>query len=99
MNRIEVIESFYSAFQSGDKEQMVAHYHPEASFRDPAFGPLKGEDVKNMWRLLIDRADGHLKITYSDVREDGDVVRALSDRALLRRAGEGIVKTFSPGTR
>lgn len=71
-----IIESFYSAFKDGDKEQMVSHYHPNAEFQDPAFGKLKGEEVKNMWRMLIDRSKGQLKIEFSDINSKGNKVYA-----------------------
>ena len=49
----EVLKGFYQAFANKDAEKMVTYYHPEIEFTDPAFGNLKGEHVKNMWRMLI----------------------------------------------
>jgi limonene-1,2-epoxide hydrolase len=46
------IEEFYTAFSNLDAENMVKHYHPDVVFQDPAFGTLKGERAKNMWRML-----------------------------------------------
>ena len=63
-----LIEKFYQAFQNGDAEGMVACYHPDIEFQDPAFGKLKGEKAKNMWRMLIERSDGNSVITFKDVQ-------------------------------
>ncbi len=50
------IEQFYLAFQQLDAEAMVACYHPNVEFHDPAFGTLKGEKAKDMWRMLCANA-------------------------------------------
>lgn len=76
MDHLPLIESFYTAFQNGDKEKMVSYYHPYAEFEDPAFGKLYGEQVQNMWRLLIDRSKGQLNIQFSNIRASGTKVFA-----------------------
>ena len=65
-----IIESFYTAFKNNDKERMVSHYHPDAEFQDPAFGKLRGEQIKNMWRMLLDRSKGQLIIEFSDINSE-----------------------------
>jgi ketosteroid isomerase-like protein len=67
-----IIQSFYDSFSKGNVEDMVAHYHSEAEFEDPAFGKLKGEEIKYMWRMLVKRSKGELSVTYSDIKEKGD---------------------------
>ena len=47
-----VIENFYQAFDQLDAETKVSYYHKDIVFEDPAFGVLKGEQAKNMWRML-----------------------------------------------
>ena len=47
-----VVETFYAAFARRDGEAMAAAYAPDASFRDPAFGTLRGPEVGAMWRML-----------------------------------------------
>ena len=47
-----VIENFYRAFENLDAEGMVACYHNNVIFEDPAFGILHGDKAKNMWRML-----------------------------------------------
>lgn len=76
MEKIQVIRGFYEAFKISDAEAMVSHYHEDAEFSDPAFVGLKGEEVKNMWRMLIERGKGQLQIEYSDIREEGNKVYA-----------------------
>jgi ketosteroid isomerase-like protein len=67
MKNSELITKFYTSFANADAEGMVACYHNDIQFEDPAFGPLKGDDAKNMWRMLIKNSKGGSKITFSDV--------------------------------
>ena len=48
-----IITTFYQSFKSLDAESMVKCYHENITFEDPAFGVLKGERARNMWRMLI----------------------------------------------
>ncbi len=64
-----LIEQFYSAFQRLDAEKMIEVYHPEIEFEDPAFGKLKGDKARNMWRMLC-KSSKELEITYSKVQSD-----------------------------
>jgi len=50
----QLIEKFYQAFAKLDAETMVSCYHNDIIFEDPAFGTLKGEKAKNMWRMLCE---------------------------------------------
>lgn len=52
----ELIQRFYAAFAAGDAETMAAAYHPDATFEDPAFGELSGEEAGDMWRMLVGRS-------------------------------------------
>ncbi len=47
-----IINNFYQAFDQLDAETMVSYYHKNVVFEDPAFGVLKGDHAKNMWRML-----------------------------------------------
>jgi len=76
MNDCEIVTSFYSAFQKGDAETMVSLYDDDIEFQDPAFGRLKGEQAKNMWRMLVERSKGQLQIEFSDIRQQGEKVLA-----------------------
>jgi hypothetical protein len=70
MNRSDIIYKFYDAFAAADAETMVSYYHEQIEFEDPAFGKLMGEDAKNMWRMLIERSKGDIKITFDNVRSN-----------------------------
>lgn len=61
-----LIETFYTAFQNKDAETMISCYHDDIVFCDPAFGELKGNDAKTMWRMLC-RNSSDLKIEFSDI--------------------------------
>lgn len=65
----QLIQKFYTAFAAGDAEGMAACYTNDVKFCDPAFGPLKGDDAKNMWRMLLKNNTG-IKITASDIDAD-----------------------------
>lgn len=73
----ELIKTFYTAFNNLDAESMVQCYHPEVTFEDPAFGVLKGERAKNMWRMLCNSQEGKaFEVTFSDIKaneESGSV--------------------------
>ncbi|WP_342626288.1 nuclear transport factor 2 family protein [Aequorivita sublithincola] len=55
---INIIENFYEAFADLDAERMLEWYHDDVTFEDPAFGVLKGEEAKNMWRMLCETQQG-----------------------------------------
>lgn len=61
------IIKFYTAFTNADVAKMCECYHPNVQFRDPAFGLLKGNEVCQMWKMLIERSKGNLKIEFSEV--------------------------------
>ncbi len=71
----KLIETFYTAFARCDGEGMVACYHPEVRFSDPAFPDLRGERAGAMWKMLTGRAKD-LKIEFSDVHADDEQGRA-----------------------
>jgi len=52
----QLIERFYDAFDRCDGETMALCYLPDATFHDPVFGTLTGEQVGNMWRMLTAKA-------------------------------------------
>jgi ketosteroid isomerase-like protein len=67
---ISLIAAFYSAFAHHDAESMAQCYHPEVEYSDPVFGKLKGKQAVDMWKMLIQRSRGNLKIDFSDVIGD-----------------------------
>jgi ketosteroid isomerase-like protein len=72
MTNTELITKFYDSFAKGNIESMIECYHDDIVFEDPAFGTLKGETAKNMWRMLLSRREATTEITYSDVQETAD---------------------------
>ena len=65
-----LLHDFYTAFAKADADGMSNCYHPEVVFSDPAFGVLKGKDVELMWRMLIKRSKGNIKIAFQNVHAD-----------------------------
>jgi ketosteroid isomerase-like protein len=68
MTNKQLIEKFYSSFAAGDAEGMVSCYTDDIVFKDPAFRELKGDDAKNMWRMLL-KTPG-IKITTHNITAD-----------------------------
>lgn len=68
MSQKDIIEQFYQAFQNLDAEKMVSFYHDEVQFHDPGFGSLKGNDAKNMWRMLCAKAN-NFSLDYNSITE------------------------------
>lgn len=68
MDNQKLIENFYKSFAACNIDGMLECYHDDVVFEDPAFGVLKGEDAKNMWRMLLKRSGGNLNIAYSNVK-------------------------------
>lgn len=70
----DLIKTFYTAFNNLNAEQMVACYHPDVVFKDPAFGTLRGERANQMWRMLCQSQKGeNFKVTFSDLTVDNQI--------------------------
>lgn len=65
-----LIAKFYTAFSNADYQTMKECYHPKIHFVDPAFGLLKERQVSDMWKMLLLRSKGNLKIEFSNVKAD-----------------------------
>ncbi|MBS1794391.1 MAG: nuclear transport factor 2 family protein [Acidobacteria bacterium] len=70
MENEKLIVRFYESFARGDADGMAACYHDEIEFSDPAFGPLKGADARDMWRMLVERSRGQIEIAFRNVAAD-----------------------------
>lgn len=66
----DTIIKFYTAFSNGNAAQMCECYHANAKFRDPIFGLLKGDDVCKMWKMLVEKSKGNIKIDFSEIKAD-----------------------------
>ncbi|WP_062055755.1 nuclear transport factor 2 family protein [Aquimarina longa] len=62
----ELIEIFYTGLSNRDAEAMLSCYHDDVIFEDPAFGKLKGDRAKAMWRMLCKNGKD-LKIEFSEI--------------------------------
>lgn len=67
----KVIRDLYDALDRHDGETMAAQYAPDATFEDPAFGRLTGEEAGDMWRMLCSRAED-LKVELPEHEATGD---------------------------
>lgn len=70
-----LIHQFYTAFQQKDYRTMQDSYADEAVFSDAVFDNLNAAQVKAMWQMLISRGSD-MKLTFSDIKENGDKVTA-----------------------
>lgn len=67
----DLIYNFYSAFSKLEADNMIACYHNDIVFKDPAFGVLKGDRAKAMWQMLCESQKGKdFIVTFSDVKMD-----------------------------
>jgi hypothetical protein len=71
------IIKFYTSFANADVAQMCECYHPKIQFSDPVFGQLKGDDVCQMWKMLIEKSNGNMKIDFSEVNANEHLGSAL----------------------
>lgn len=60
------ITNFYTAFANNDFKSMSLCYIANAQFRDPVFGTLTGDQVSMMWKMLLEKSNGNLKVIFSD---------------------------------
>jgi ketosteroid isomerase-like protein len=67
----DLIRRFYEALDAQDGDSMAACYTPDATFRDPVFGELRGSEVGAMWRMLTERSDD-LAVDLVEHGSDGD---------------------------
>jgi ketosteroid isomerase-like protein len=66
----EIIRELYAALDRRDGDAMAALYAPNATFRDPAFGELQGEQIGAMWRTLT-ASSSDLTASVANVLVDG----------------------------
>jgi ketosteroid isomerase-like protein len=68
MDNKQLIKRFYNSFAAGDAKAMVSCYADNIVFEDPAFGVLKGDDARNMWRMLLQNPG--IVITTDNIKGD-----------------------------
>ena len=57
------VERFYDALARCDADALAACYADDATFTDPVFGALRGEAVRDMWRMLLKRSAGDMTVS------------------------------------
>ena len=76
---VELIARFYDAFARRDGDAMAACYAPQASFSDPVFRDLKGDEPGAMWRMLTSRAtDLEVELSAHEAGEETGSARWLA---------------------
>jgi ketosteroid isomerase-like protein len=70
-----LIREFYAAFARRDAEAMARCYHDEVFFSDPVFPRLRGQEARDMWRMLAGRATD-LEIRLEEASADAEGGRA-----------------------
>ena len=68
-SNVVLLDEFYAAFARLDGAAMAQFYAPDASFSDPVFVGLRGEQPGGMWRMLTSRAKD---LTVELVSRDAD---------------------------
>ncbi len=71
----QLIHQFYTAFQQKDYKTMQNTYADNAVFNDSVFRDLDAQQARAMWQMLISRS-GDMKLTFGNIREEGDKVTA-----------------------
>lgn len=69
-DQAEVIKQFYTAFSERRIEKMLECYHEGIVFEDPAFGVLRGDQARWMWRMLLSNNSAELKVDFGDIEAD-----------------------------
>ena len=70
MNNQQIIDRFYNSFAAIDIDAMLACYHEQLTFKDPAFGALNADQAKTMWTMLLERSKGNIQIEHMNVKAD-----------------------------
>jgi ketosteroid isomerase-like protein len=91
MTQAPVVQRFYEAFARKDAAGMAACYHPQATFEDPAFGPLDHDAACAMWTMLLGRS-ADLAVTHQVLRGSDSAVSARWEaRYTFTRTGRPVV--------
>lgn len=69
----ERVRAFYDAFARRDGRAMSDAYAPNATFSDPVFPSLSGDEAGAMWRMLAGRSQD-LEVAASELQANGDRV-------------------------
>lgn len=80
MSNIDLMHKFYGSFSNSDADGMIACYDDNITFKDPAFGELKGERAKAMWQMLLaKKTDAKIKYEILQVSKDSACVEWIAN--------------------
>ena len=65
----ELLERFYSAFETKDHATMAACYADDATFSDPVFPQLNASRVRAMWKMFC-TGGSKLDVSHSAIQAD-----------------------------
>jgi ketosteroid isomerase-like protein len=86
-----LIEDFYDAFDRRDGERMAACYAPDATFSDPVFTDLRGDEPGAMWRMLTGQAkDLSVELVEHDAGDEHGTAHWIA-RYTFTRTGRPVV--------
>jgi hypothetical protein len=68
-DELGLVERFFNAFGNGDWRTMARCYHDKASFTDPIFPDLRGEQIVYYWHQWFKENEG-IKLNYSQLFAD-----------------------------
>ena len=63
----DIISKFYTSFQQLDHGGMNSCYSEDIVFSDPAFGLLRGDEVRYMWEMLCRNAK-NFTLSFSNIQ-------------------------------
>lgn len=70
----DLLTTFYTAFSNLESDKMIACYHDEVVFEDPAFGVLHGNRAKAMWKMLCEsQKDKDFRVTFSNIEAHDNI--------------------------
>ncbi|MFV8358311.1 nuclear transport factor 2 family protein [Flavobacterium sp. XS1P32] len=97
MNDTEnTITKFYTAFANSDFNSMSQCYAADAQFRDPVFGTLTGDQISMMWKMLLERSNGNLKVIFSDCQANEFMGSALWEATyIFSKTNKMVVNTIA----
>ncbi|MFD1552275.1 nuclear transport factor 2 family protein [Putridiphycobacter roseus] len=68
----DLIKQFYEGFAEKNAAKMIACYHPDVKFEDPAFGKLSSARARGMWEMLMSNKDAVQKFSFDNIQVNGD---------------------------
>jgi len=71
----QITSQFYEAFKNHDIDGMNSLYHENVIFNDPVFKNLNFKEVTSMWKMLVERSNGKLEISYHSLLEDENLTQ------------------------